>query len=90
MQRNCGDHVKTKVDEPSYVNDKSKADNEAKNDAEKGLEIKPLDKTGIEQCLQVKMKRSMSDNFDTDAGEMDKRTKDYMDKLSAQFDIKLN
>lgn len=90
MEGNCGDHVQIKVDEPSYANDKSNTDNEPKYDAEQGQEKKPLDTTGIEQCSQVKMKRSMSDNFDTDAGEMDKRTKDYMDKLSAQFDIKLN
>jgi hypothetical protein len=34
-----------------------------------------------------KMKRSMSDNFDTNAEEMDKRETDLIAKLSKQFNI---
>lgn len=44
-------------------------------------------KADIQELEKMKMKRSLSDNFDTDHGEMNTRAQELLDKFSKQFDL---
>jgi hypothetical protein len=44
-------------------------------------------KADIQELEKMKMKRSLSDNFDTDHGAMNDRAQDLLAKLNKQFGI---
>jgi hypothetical protein len=44
-------------------------------------------KVDIQELESMKMKRSLSDNFDTDHSEMNARAQDLLSKFTKQFDL---